>query len=126
MREFASNCPEDCPPDRAWDVNAEVFRFVRNSPPTHADMRSWEDEGRKPSVGDPCQRCALSVLTRAEDIPEARRAVPLFRKWRVARAVLQPEHGKLCQTGGNRWHYSLWVRAAHGDSLHQLFSVETP
>jgi hypothetical protein len=122
VTEFASNCPEACPPEKAQDARGDVFRFVRNSPPTHADMRSWEDEGRKPGLGDSCQRCALSILIRAEDILEARKAVPLFRRWMVAKAVLGPEHGKLCQTGGHRWHHSLWVRKTHGDSLHELFS----
>lgn len=126
MSEFASNCPDACPPDRACDVSGDVFRFVRNNPSTHSDMRSWEDEKRNPGVGDSCQRCALSVLTRAEDVPEARRAVPLFRRWKVAHTVLQPRHGKICQTGNHLWHYSLWVRATYGDSFHELFEVDAP
>jgi hypothetical protein len=123
MTEFATTCPEECPPAQAQDVDGEIFRFVRNSPPAHSDMRSWEDEGRKPGTGGSCQRCALSVLTRLSDVPEARKAIPLFRRWLVARAVLKPEHGKSCQTGGHRWHYSLWIRAKHGPSLHERFSV---
>jgi hypothetical protein len=125
MSEFAANCPEDCPPAAAADVNGDIYRFVRKDPPAFEDMRSWEDEKRNPGQGDPCGRCALSVLTRAEDIPAAIKAIPFFRRLHVAKAALKPEHGKICQAGKHRWHYNLWVRAVHGATIHQAFSVVT-
>ena len=123
MSEFPVNCPERCPSPEVSDVNGDIYRFVRHNPPAHVDMRSWADEGRNPGHGDPCGRCALSVLTRAEDIATARRAIPFFRKLQVAKATLRPEHGKSCQSGNNAWHYSLWVRATHGATIHQEFSM---
>lgn len=124
MSEFANNCPDHCPPTSASDVSGDVYRFVRNDPVAASDMRSWEDDDIKPGCGDKCQRCALSVLRKVEDVRSARQAIPLFRKWKVARALLNESHGKLAQTGSHRWHYSLWVRTAHRYSIHQLFAVE--
>lgn len=125
MSEFAANCPESCPPPEARDVEGEVYRFVRNDPPAAADMRSWEDDGRNPGQGDPCSRCGLSVLTRAEDIPIARKAIPFFRKLFAAKATLKPEHGRICKTGNHRWHHDLWVKAVHGATIHQEFRLVT-
>lgn len=123
MSEFAKNCPETCPPPEAVDVNGDVYRFVRSDPPAHTDMRSWQDEGRNPGQGDPCGRCGLSVLTRLEDVAVARKAIPGFRKRLVAKATLRPEHGRICETGNHRWHYDLWVRTAHGPTIHEAFFV---
>lgn len=125
MSEFAANCPKNCPPPAAADVQGDVYRFVRNDPPAFHDMRSWEDEGRNPGQGDPCSRCGLSVLTRPEDVHVARKAIPFFRRLHVSRAVLRPEHGQICKTGNHRWHYDLWVRTVHGATIHQEFSVVT-
>ena len=125
MSELAANCPENCPPVTAVDVSGDVYRFVRNDPPVYDDMKSWEDEGRNPGQGDPCGRCALSVLTRADEISLALKAIPFFRRLKVAKAALNPEHGKVCQAGKHPWHYNIWVRAVHGATIHQLFSVVT-
>jgi hypothetical protein len=123
MTEFAANCPDKCPLPQVKGVNGDIYRFVRNDPPAHADMRSWADEGRNPGLGDPCGRCALSVLARAEDVSKARKAIPFFRKLLAAKATLMPEHGKCCQSGSHAWHSSLWVRTTHGQTIHQEFSV---
>lgn len=123
MSEFAANCPEKCPPPDADGVHGEIYRFVRHNPPTHADMRSYADEGRYPDHRDVCGRCALSVLARAGDISSARKAIPFFRKLQIAKATLRPEHGKSCQSGNHAWHYSLWVKAMYIATIHQEFSV---
>ena len=122
MSDFATNCPEgSCPPELATDVEGEVYRFVRGDPPIPEDMRTYADENK--AAEDLCQRCALSVLVRPEDIPIARKAMPWFKRRRVAVATLRAEHGKICRTGAHRWHHSLWVRAAHAPTIHESFQV---
>lgn len=116
-------CPEGCPPDDAGAAVGRIYRFVQSSPPTRDDMRSWAEEGRNPGQGSECQRCALSVLVDDVDIAKARRAIPLFRKWRVAVAEFMPGQGKLKQTGNNEWHHSLWVVDTIEATVHEQFQV---
>jgi len=121
---YAPNYPVDCPPEDAAPAAGLVLRFIRSIPPAVEHMRSWEDEGRSPGVGHPCQRCALSVLRSRQDVALARKTIPLFRKWHVAEASLHAAHGVIKQTGGNAWHHSLWVTHAHRATLHTSFMVE--
>ena len=116
-------CPENCPPNDAGEALGKIFRFVQGSPPRREDMRSWAEEGRSPGQGSECQRCALSVLVDEDDVPKARKVVPLFRKWKVAVAELVPGQGKLKQTGNNEWHHSLWVAEALEATIHERFQV---
>ena len=119
---FAANCPEaDCPPADAEAVRGDVIRFVRSNPPTAADMRTYADDGRQGDDG--CRACALSVLRRVEDVPLARKAMPWFKKRLVAKATLSPAHGRILQTGPNKWHFSFWVEAGHAGTIHQSFTV---
>ena len=120
---FATNCPELCPPSDASPAVGIIFRFVRTSPVSPGDMRSWEDEGRSPGVGDPCMRCALSVLVDWNDVQQARATIPVFRKRKVASATLSGVHGRVKQTGNNAWHHSLWVERECASSIHCLFGV---
>ena len=44
---FAGNCPdENCPPADAEDAAGEVIRFVKHSPPTANDMKTWADDDK--------------------------------------------------------------------------------
>jgi len=122
--KFAGNCPENCPPDDAEQVNGDVIRFVRHNPPTAEDMKTYADEGK--SGDDPCNLCALSVLRRLEDVAVARRAMPWFKKRLVAKATLSASYGVIKQTGPHMHHYSFWVEATHGPSIHEQFAVVAP
>ncbi len=122
----SSFCPEGCPPDDAGAALGKIFRFVQGSPPCRDDMRSWAEQGRSPGHGSECQRCALSVLVNEGDVAKARKAVPLFRKWKVAVADFVPGHGKIKQTGNNEWHHSLWVEETIETTIHEKFHVVTP
>ena len=98
-----------------------MIRFVKSSPPTAEDMKTWADDGK---LGDDaCMACALSVLRRDEDVVAARKAVPFFRRCLVAKATLDGSHGRIKQTGSHSYHYSLWVEAAHIGTIHQQFAV---
>lgn len=116
-------CPEGCPPNEADAALGRIFRFVKNSTPCRDDMRSWAEQGRSPGHGSECQRCALSVLVDAHDIEKARKAVPLFRRWKVAVAVFAPGQGRIKQTGNNEWHHSLWVAEVIESTVHEQFQV---
>lgn len=116
-------CPEGCPPADAGAALGKIFRFVQGSPPSHDDMLSWAKQGRRPGEGTECQRCALSVLVDENDIAKARKAVPLFRRRKVAVAEFVPGQGVIRQTGNNEWHHSLWVAEAMEATLHELFQV---
>jgi hypothetical protein len=122
---FAGNCPDtNCPPADAEEASGDVFRFVKSSPPTANDMRTWADD-EKPA-DDPCMACALSVLRRPEDVATARKAVPFFRKRLVAKATLSATHGRIKQTGKHKFHFSFWVEAMHIAAIHEQFTVVTP
>lgn len=118
---FAANCPETCPPADAEDASGELIRFVRNNPPTAADMKTYADEGKVGS--DSCTACALSVLRRLEDVPIARQAMPWFKKRLVAKAAANATHGRVKQTGAHKFHVSFWVEATHIGTIHQQFAV---
>ena len=119
----SSFCPEECPPDDAGAAIGRIFRFVQGSPPSRDDMRSWAEQGRSPGQGSACQRCALSVLVDENDVAKARKAVPLFRRWKVAVAEFVAGQGKLKQTGNNEWHHSLWVADGVEMTVHEQFQV---
>lgn len=116
-------CPEECPPHDAGAALGRIFRFVQGSTPCRDDMRSWAELGRNPSQGPECERCALSVLVDENDVSKAQKAVPLFRKRKVAVAEFVPGHGKIKQTGNNEWHHSLWVEESIEAVVHELFQV---
>lgn len=119
----SSFCPDGCPPEDAGAAIGRIFRFVPGSTPCRDDMRSWAERGRSPGQGSECQRCALSVLVDEGDIAKAQKAVPLFRKWKVAVAEFVPGHGKIKQTGNNEWHHSLWVADGIESTIHAQFQV---
>lgn len=119
----SSFCPEGCPPFDAGAALGRIFRFVQGAPPRRDDMRSWAEQGRNPDHGTECQRCALSVLVDEHDVAKARKAVPIFRKWKVAAAEFVPGQGEIRQTGNSEWHHSLWVADAIEATVHELFQV---
>lgn len=116
-------CPEGCPPDDAGAAIGRIFRFVRGAQPCREDMQSWAEQGRSPGQGSECMRCALSVLVDEDDVAKARKAIPLFRRLKVAVAEFVPGQGKIKQTGNNEWHHSLWVADMIESTVHECFQV---
>jgi len=119
--EWPPHFPRGCPAEGAAGTGGDVYRFVRNDPPTPDDMRSWLELGL--GKDRDCQRAALSCSITREHLEEVRRAVPLRRTDRIARATLRAEHGKLAQTGSAAAHYSLWLRRRFHAEAHRLFEV---
>jgi hypothetical protein len=118
--EWPAHFPADCPPAAAVAPEGAVYRLVRNDSPAPDDMRSWLELGM--GKGRDCQRAALSCAVTQQHLEEVRRASPLRRNDRIARAMLASEHGKLAQTGGPG-HCSLWLRRAFHADAHRLFEV---
>ena len=121
--QFSEKLPLHCPPEDASSAVGRIYRFVRQDPPSRKDMQSWEEEGRNSGQGDPCQRCALSILVDEGDIASARAAVPVFRKRKVAVATMLAAHGCIKQTGNSAWHHSLWLERSIVETVHTMFQV---
>lgn len=90
---FPAHFPGGCPPTSAEDAHGEVFRFVRNEPPVAEDFVSVFIGGTLRDLDSKCQGCGLSVLRTEQDVKEARRLSPWFKKRKVAKARLSPEWG---------------------------------
>jgi hypothetical protein len=109
--------PESCPPDTAEAITAprEVFRLVRNNPPTLADFRSQRAE--KPDVlfnVSECQACGLSVFAERRDSERAMK-LPALRGRLICRLRLEEGAGRIQQT--NRPSHHTWWPLASFDIL---------
>lgn len=117
-------CPmatAECPPQDASAASGEVYRGVRQNPPSDADLATAAQQGA--FVGqDECQRCGLSVFKTADALRHAQDLLPTVGKL-VARASLRPEHGYLKHTPSrkNPPHHTFWV--ADGIVRTDLFEV---
>lgn len=106
--------PEGCPPDAAEEIAAsrEVFRLVRNSPPTMDDFRSQRAE--KPVQTFPgvkeCQARGLSVFAERRDSERALK-LPTLRGRLICRLRLEAGAGRIQQTGRPS-HHTWWPLAA--------------
>ena len=120
---FPAHFPNACPPTSAEDVRGEIYRFVRNDPPVAADFVSFYIEGKSYAPDNKCQACGLSVLRTEEDVKEACRVSPWFKKRKVAKARVSPEWGKIARTAGNNIpnHCTWWV--SDGREPNTIFDV---
>jgi hypothetical protein len=108
---FPTHFPNGCPPSSAEDARGEVYRFVRNDPPRAGDFISHFVGNKPHDAGKKCQACGLSVLRSEQDVKEARRLSPWFKKRKVAKARLSPDWGKLDKTESRNVpnHHTWWV-----------------
>lgn len=111
--------PEGCPPDTAEEIAAprEVFRLVRNSPPTLEDFRSQRAE--KPDATfqvTECQARGLSVFAGRRDSERALK-LPTLRGRLICRLRLDAGSGRIQQTGRPS-HHTWWPLAAFDILAH--------
>lgn len=111
--------PEECPPDGAEEIAAprEVFRLVRNSPPTVGDFLSQRAE--KPDAVfqvSECQARGLSVFAERRDSERALK-LPTLRGRLICRLRLEAGAGRIQQTG-RRSHHTWWPLAAFDIMAH--------
>jgi hypothetical protein len=112
--------PEGCPPDAAEEIAAprEVFRLVRNTPPTMDDFRSQRAE--KPRAifqVSECQARGLSVFADRQDAEAKVLKLPRFRGCFVCRVTLQAGAGRIQQTFQPS-HHTWWPLAAFDILAH--------
>lgn len=119
--EWPAHFPDGCPPVEADDLAGNILYLVGSNPPTADDFRSAAERGAFPD-GPPCERAALSCGVARDSMDRLRKAVPRLRAMRIAQASLQPQHGKLRQTG-RPGHHSMWLRAYALQAAPSLFTV---
>lgn len=99
-------------------MDGPVFRLVKGVP------EDWQSHLQRDIQDDPdvsdCHRAALSCSRTLEDIKELQSAIPWLRRRRIARADLEPKHGKILETGG-AGHHSLWLKAQYHQNCGTLF-----
>lgn len=106
--------PEGCPPDAAEEIAAsrEVFRLVRNSPPTLDDFRSQRAEKPQAVFEVPeCRARGLSVFAERRDAEAKALKLPRFRGCLVGRVTLQAGAGRIQQTFQPS-HHTWWPLAS--------------
>lgn len=109
---FPATC---CPPDDAQERAGAFFRLGNG---TDEDFRSYLELER--GNGNKCRRASLSVMDDEQlAIDTINIATGLYD--RVFRIDLQPEHGRIKQTGKHKWHFSLWLRRPHHARCPELF-----
>jgi hypothetical protein len=111
--EFRDVLPPRCPPEEAQEITAEteLFRLVKNDPPTAADFLSWQTlYPNRSFASNPCQACGLSVLRTHYDCV-AYLKLPNLRGSRICRIRLARGHGRLQQTG-KLPHHTWWPHRA--------------
>ncbi len=111
--------PEGCPPDAADEIAAarEVFRLVRNNPPTPDDFQSQRAE--KPEAVfhiSECQARGLSVFAQRRDSERALK-LPTLRGRLICRLRLEAGAGRIQQTG-RPTHHTWWPLAAFDVLAH--------
>ncbi len=117
---FPDGWPQDCPPADALDAAGEVFRIVKNEPPTYEDFRTHFESGRLPKA-PPCLRCGLSVFREIRDAIHQRQLLPKLGGL-IAKAELAASHGKAKLTKARQPSHTTWW-SYEGVDRASLFSV---
>jgi hypothetical protein len=115
--------PVDCPPADAVAVVREVLRFVEHDPPLADDFQPVLLSGRWFPPQRRCEAAGLSVFTELADAAAYRRRFKGFRRRRVARGTIQPDHGLTEETPSQICpsHVTWWV--AEGVAAETLFVI---
>ena len=107
--------PEGCPPAEASEISAprDVYRLVRNFPPTDKDFRSQRAEkpNRRFRGVTECQARGLSVYANLDASRNAAK-LPNLRGRQVCRVRLDKSAGHIQQTGRDPSHHTWWPFAA--------------
>jgi hypothetical protein len=107
---YREQLPDDCPPIEAGLVeeNLDVFRLVRQSPPTDSDFQSQRAE-KPDAVFNSVSECiarGLSVFTDRRDCERASK-LPALRGRHLCRVRLTNGAGSIEQTGRPS-HHTWW------------------
>ncbi len=103
---FPKDWPSNCPSADTPDATGDVFRISKEDPVTQQDMLSHHETGKLPKA-DPCLRCGLSVFLELEDALNQQKLLPKLGN-RIAKALLETNHGKACLTKGQQPTHTTW------------------
>ncbi len=101
--------PDGCPPNESEIISEarEVFRLVRQIPPSISDFQSQRTEKpNKPFSVSECQARGLSVFADRKDILRARK-LTLLRGRHICRVGLAEGAGRIQKTGASS-HHTWW------------------
>ena len=103
---FPDDWPKGCPSADTPDAEGDVFRIVKENPPTATDVLSHHETGRLPKA-DSCLRCGLSVFRLIEDARNQQKLMPKLGRW-IAEGRLGAAHGKATRTKGQQPSHTTW------------------
>jgi hypothetical protein len=111
--QWRAHLPENCPPEDAVDAVGEFYRLISGTTPKAADFLSYRElyPDREFLVPE-CQAGGLSIYPTLEGISGLIRRIPALRKKKkLAKAVLEPELGKIKNTpsGNDPTHHTWWI-----------------
>jgi hypothetical protein len=119
-REWPAHFPlDDCPDSDAMPTEGPLFRLVCGEP---EDWKSQKELGKFLKHPE-CERASLSCFLDASNAADLRDALPKFENHKIAKALLEPKHGKLKRTGSRPGHVSLWLRDQFLKRAQELFRV---
>ena len=113
--EYREQLPDGCPPDDSDIISSrqEVFRLVRNTPPTEDDFTSQRAEypTRNFHGVSECQARGLSVHTKLDDSLITLK-LPSMRGRSICRVSLDIGSGAIMKTGRGS-HHTWWPLASY-------------
>ena len=113
--DYREPLPNGCPPDDSVVINSkqEVFRLVRNRPPTEDDFRSQRAENpvRNFHGISECQARGLSVHTKLGDSQNTLK-LPSMRGRSICRVSLDIGSGAIMKTARGS-HQTWWPLASY-------------
>jgi hypothetical protein len=117
-KEWQGHFPLDCPDDGAVPTNGLFFRLICG------DHRDWKSAKELEEwLNHPeCKRASLSCFSDVNDATDLRDALPKFASHKIARAILEPRHGKIRPRESDS-HVSLWLRAQFLAIVQELFQL---
>lgn len=106
---FDLSLPENCPLAGATPQVREVFRCVKNDPPTPDDLLTHLELGLAPTA-DPCRRASVSLYSTYTKAKHRLDMSPHLGT-HIASATLQAEHGPTSNPAPNSGHFDWWPYA---------------
>lgn len=109
---YRANLPDHCPSDDAFEIEADLFRACRESPPTDEDYRPHNESAvpQKMRSADPnnCAGWGLSVWIDVDEIRYARdKTMPWMKRLYIFQSSVNADEGKLSRPGENG-HHTYW------------------
>ncbi|NEH46887.1 hypothetical protein GR215_34385 [Rhizobium leguminosarum] len=121
---FPDGNPKGCPPDDVPYANCEVFRLVKNDPPTKDDFATLAEQNKINDKHE-CECHGLSVFLERDDADFYASKYPYLGEL-ISKGSLSPSEGKLAPTprkfkGIDNSHSTWWPFL--GIDRHVFFTI---